>query len=52
MEFLGIEGVMRLSHYRTHEKKDNLCRSHPKLQIGNLIFNHFEAQYSLAATRP
>ncbi len=44
--------VVLLSHCRTHEGGHDLCRSHPRFQIGDLIFNHLKAQNSLATTRP
>jgi hypothetical protein len=43
---------MLLSHHRTHEGGEDLQRNHSRLQRGDLIFNHLQAQYSLPSTRP
>jgi hypothetical protein len=53
MELLGIGfKVMLLSHHHTCKGGKDLCRNFPRLQKGNLIFNHFETQYSLPTIRP
>jgi len=41
-----------MSHHRTREGGEDLYKSRPRLQRGDLIFNHLKAQYSLLATRP
>jgi hypothetical protein len=40
LELLGIGRVMLLSHHHTCKGRDDLCKNHPRLQIGDFIYNH------------
>jgi hypothetical protein len=52
LELSRVGRVVLLSHHCTCKGREDLYKSCLKLQRGDLIFNHLEAQYSLLATRP
>jgi hypothetical protein len=52
LELLKVGGVGLLSLRHMHEGGSDLCRNHPRLQIGDFIFSCLRTQYSLPSKTP